>query len=71
MSSLSFDEVIDVAELNSKALGELLLSYSQDYQACFYEEARLMTEIKEPKTTIKNKDDCDDWYTRLEKDWQL
>jgi hypothetical protein len=71
MSSLSYDEVIDVAEMNPHSLSELLVSYSEDYQNSFKEEARLMTEIKEPKTTIKKESDCQDWLTRLERDWQL
>lgn len=46
--TLDFDEVIEIAELNANSLHQILLSHSEDYQTSYFEELRLMTEIKDP-----------------------
>ena len=59
----------DMPQLGKKDLKKLLVDLAQRYQQTYNEEIFLMTEIKNPQTTIKNKEKSDWWVRELSKKW--
>ena len=63
--------VVDLPRLDPTALHNILAGYALKYQSSHMSEVQKMTEIVDPKTTIKNKPDSDAWRQRLVDKWQL
>ena len=61
--------VIDLPRFDAKFLRDCLVHNALKYQSSWESEMQKMTEIVDPKNTIKNKLDGESWKQRLTKQW--
>jgi hypothetical protein len=63
--------VIELPRIGPEALQDVLAYYALKYQGSYTSEMQKMTEIVDPKTSIKNQEDSDKWKQTLTDKWQL
>ena len=63
------NRVIELPNLNSKSLEDMLVNNAKKYRASYMNEVHKMTEIVDPQKTIKNEADSKQESERLIKMW--
>ena len=64
-SNMDENRVIELPNLNTKSLEEMLINNAKQYQNSYMNEVRKMTEIINPSNTIKNPEESKMWRQKL------